>query len=266
MPADWCAFAGGETGSAHTRKDQPREDSFAAGVGTVTYIAVSDGHGSDRCSRAALGSRFAVETVAASLDRSARLPDDPAAWFAGIVRDWRERCMQHLLAEPPTSAERDVLATIDPRMGAPLIYGATLLVLAASGDQVAVCKLGDGEVMARYPDGRVERLLTEIVGPGSETESLCMPDAADRAVTRVWSVPTPRMGSVPFVGVLASDGFGAAFVDPDWHDSVLDDITNHVVRNGLANMSATLDDWCREPAEVGGDDASLALLVAGGTP
>jgi hypothetical protein len=60
----------------------------------------------------------------------------------------------------------------------------------------------------------------------------------------------------------ATDGFGGAFVDADWWKSVANELVGHADRVDRAELARRLPGWVAGPAAVGGDDASLVLMLS----
>lgn len=249
---EWRAFANGVTGASHVRRGRGREDAHLAHTSSLSFVALSDGHGSARCTRASRGAQLAVDASAAVLGAAVDVPVMREAVEA-IVDGWRRRCMEDLLRMPLTDEEREIVSN-DHAIGSLLLYGATLLVAVVGDSRVAVCKLGDGDILRLVAGGTIE-VLAGAEGVLTETDSLCLPDAVDRTMLKSWDAGDTRLVLV------ATDGFGSAFESSAWHAEVVRDVMEHIDEHGLADLEHTLGRWCEGPAEVGGDDVSIGLLV-----
>jgi hypothetical protein len=251
----WHAVAGGAIGASHLRKGQEGEDSFLASTIGIPFIAVSDGHGSDRCTRSRIGSAHAVEAVASRLSGQPSIPTI-AGLVEEVIDEWRKKCADHLEHNPMSHSESEIVA-MSGGIGWALLYGATLLFAAAHDGRVVGCRIGDGDILIRRELGDLDFVPELDKFVDNETDSLCVPDAGATSNYCVWDVGS----NGPCMVIVASDGFGSAFEDPNWHKLVADDIHAYVESNGVEGLPGVVPDWCSGPADVGGDDASLALLL-----
>lgn len=265
----WEVVGGSSLGGRHVTSGAPNQDAWQSGSvdhrgHRFVVMAVADGHGGSRYIRSDVGSRFAVETAIdvveeailsglfdgapRKVEREVRrvLPER-------LVSTWSQRCLDHLAISPFRPEE-------EARAGAPLdvdpllSYGSTLLVSVLTPTACVVLQLGDGDTLISGEEGNLvlalppdERLT------GGETTSLCLPEAA--ADFRIAVVDNP----VPTLVVLATDGYGVAFVDPDWRQTVVDDLLNQVGSRGMDSVASSLPGWLADSAQVGGDDVTVVV-------
>jgi hypothetical protein len=142
-----------------------------------------------------------------------------------------------------------------------LAYGSTLLVALFSAERVHMAQIGDGDVVVVSAAGEVSAPM-----PGDsrlvagETTSLCTPSA--RADFRFCSVPVVAN---PAVVLLATDGYGTAFADPNWRTAVGRDFLAAVTDVGWELLGEQLPAWLSDSARVGGDDVSVAVIAGEST-
>lgn len=173
-----------------------------------------------------------------------------------LVTRWRESALADHLAQPFSAQERD-RSEADLDANPVLAYGSTLLVALFSAERVHMAQIGDGDVIVVSAAGEVS-----VPMPGDsrlvagETTSLCATSA--RADFRFCSVPT---AADPAVVLLATDGYGAAFADPNWRAAVGRDFLAAVTDYGWENLGEQLPAWLSDSARVGGDDVSVAVIA-----
>ena len=203
-------------GAAHRRRGTPCQDAsglwwFADADGELLQaLVVSDGHGSPRYDRSAVGSRLACEVtlqaIASELASSrigASSDLEPwREWLAhglpeAVVKGWRKEVLHHGQAHPRAD-------------GAPpstLAYGATLGVLVLTPRWWGYTGLGDWDLVRTGSTGPGELLSEEPASPGGgeATFSLCMEGAEQFFSCRSGLVPI-EAGQEPFTLLLSTDG------------------------------------------------------------
>ena len=260
----WKATTASVRGSVHERAGLPNQDAVAAEPrgDTGLVAAVADGHGGRRYVRSDRGSALAV-ALAVELSRGVPAngslePGNPLESVAdGLVSTWHERVRTDHRGEPFTAEERErSQAELDANPV--LAYGSTLLVALLSADNVHLAQIGDGDIVVVSAAGEVSAPM-----PGDsrlvagETTSLCAPSA--RADFRFCSVPA---AANPALVLLATDGYGTAFADPQWRAAVGRDFLAAVGDSGWENLRTQLPAWLADSARVGGDDVSVAVIAA----
>ncbi|HEY1134470.1 MAG TPA: protein phosphatase 2C domain-containing protein, partial [Nocardioides sp.] len=171
-----------------------------------------------------------------------------AAIGPDLLARWRDAVADDVAAEPldATAPERPEIA-----------YGTTVLAALATPDEVVLLQLGDGDVVRVTADGGSDRPLP--VDPdlaGRVTTSLCQPDPL--ASLRIVVLDAADVALV----WLGTDGFGVGRVDgEDWWRPVGAQLLAHVHAAGIDDVARRLPGWITEPADVGGDDVTVAVLA-----
>ncbi len=190
----WRAYGASVRGTGHVRLGLPCQDAHGwrplpGGIA----CAVADGLGS--APRAEEGARRAVAAVldalTTSLPRAWGTPD-PAA-IEGAVRAAFASARAALVEATGEAPPRD--------------YATTLLVGIATRRWTAVGQIGDGALVGRWPDGRLETLSLPQRGEyANDTTPLTAEDALERLRLAVWPAPLQALA-------LFSDGLQALALD-----------------------------------------------------
>lgn len=264
----WSVIGGSALGGRHVSSGAPNQDAWATETlfrngKEHVVMAVADGHGGSRYIRSDVGSKLAVaiavEVVRDVLEKG--LLDGPtrkvdrelAILPSQLVDSWSKRCLAHLADNPFTEEEAKKAGTSlddDPLLS----YGSTLLIGILSPNRSHLLQLGDGDSLVAGESGEVvQPLPIDDRLTGSETTSLCLPNA-DRDF-RLATVEQPA----PTLVVLSTDGYGVAFADPGWRQTVTTDLLHQLGTRGPERVAESLPAWLEESARVGGDDATVAL-------
>jgi len=188
----WRAYGASVRGTSHQRTGQPCQDAHGwrllADGGIL--CAVADGLGS--AARADEGSQRAVTAALDALEASLTEGD-----CAGLAAG-EEAAIGEAIRGAFASARSALEFACDE---APLRdYATTLLLAAATAHWTAVGQIGDGAMIGRWPDGRLETLSLPQRGEyANETTPLTNPDALARLRVRVWPAPVQALA-------LLSDG------------------------------------------------------------
>ncbi|MDQ6524396.1 protein phosphatase 2C domain-containing protein [Nocardioides sp. LHD-245] len=264
----WTTLSGTTIGSVHVRDRLPLQDAVLtwadAGQGQAV-VAVADGHGHHYHFRSDTGAALAVVSAVEELRRA--LPDLSAAdddardrlerAGAAIVATWTAKVRHHLAANPYSAAEDELGASADPLRA----YGSTVLATAVTGDVMVLLQIGDGDTVLVASDGSTSRPLPEDPDlDGLHTSSLCQPRPLDALRTAVVDTGADRVALV----FLCTDGFGRSRVDADgWWRQTGEQLLEFCRTRGVEWVRGQLPEWLAEPALVGGDDTTMALLVRG---
>jgi serine/threonine protein phosphatase PrpC len=173
----WHVAAASVRGTSHEQSRRPCQDAHFWRVlpddGLV--VAVADGAGS--APQGQIGATLAALTAATTL--CAHLSASP--WpreYAG----W-EACFTTAAEGAQAAVEAEATA----RQVARRQLATTLILVAATADQVAVMQIGDGAVVVGDSDGNVISLTSPVQGEyANETTFLITPDALNTAQVRVW--------------------------------------------------------------------------------
>jgi serine/threonine protein phosphatase PrpC len=272
-PGRWRAVGETVIGATHLRAEIPNQDALylPPGPGLPMIVAVSDGHGSPKCFRSHLGSRFAIGTAALTLGEFLEGKEEPPAEDRArehlpnvIARRWAEAVNLDLTLLPLTAEE---LAGLEERSGTdarrlvetnPLLaYGATILAAAVTDGAIVLVQLGDGEIVVVSDAKEVTRPLPDDERLfANETTSLSSPSAAQDFQVRVLTGPD----AAPALVLLTTDGYANSFRDDEGFLKVGVDIFDLIAESGLDRISADIEPWLEEATRLGsGDDVTLAV-------
>lgn len=252
--AGWDVASASVIGSFHIREQLVNQDSVRTWVsddGASAVLAVADGHGHHLHFRsevgAALATRCTLDVLTAIAESDPDLGPETAA--ERIVERWLAAVADHTQAEPfrPDQYVTDPL----------LPYGATLLAVLVTGSRLLALQIGDGDTVAVHGSGEAFRPIPEDPSlDGIHTASLCQPDPLSS-----FRFADIDLGDDPVRLVyLCTDGFGKARVDPvGWWRQTGEELDRFTADRGAAWVAEQLPSWLAEPAEIGGDDTTLAL-------
>jgi hypothetical protein len=271
----WRAVGGTVAGASHVRAGRPNQDAIRLPRDgeMPSVVAVSDGHGSDKCFRSDRGSRIAVAAAVVVLgELVARAGDEQAAAVlesarahvpAELARRWREAVELDLASEPFTGEELDALEAKDGARARasvtsnPLLaYGATVVGAAITSSYIVFAQLGDGDILVVSEAGEVARPLpADSRLFANETTSLASP-TADRDF-RLAVVP---LDDPPVLLLLSTDGYANSFRDEAEFLKVGRDLIEMIGASGLDAVARDIPTWLDETSRLGsGDDVTLAI-------
>jgi serine/threonine protein phosphatase PrpC len=173
----WHVAAASVRGTSHEHSSRPCQDAHFWRVlpNDGLVVAVADGAGSALQGQigAAIAASTAATTLCARLSKSP-WPREYAGWKACFTM-------------AATGAQDAVDAEATARQVAQRQLATTLILAAATADQVAVMQIGDGAVVVEDNDGKVISLTMPVNGEyANETTFLIAPDALSSAQIRVW--------------------------------------------------------------------------------
>jgi serine/threonine protein phosphatase PrpC len=258
----WVVGGASQRGASHERRGTPNQDAIHWLPRETTarhfVAAVSDGHGAAKYIRSRIGSQLAVEQVASVLEwfldgdtSDASVAELPAQTLTA----WREAVLRH--AESVVT-EGEWVESVEEKL---ILYGATLIAVAASDDVAVVLQIGDGDLYLGYPDGRLERPLPDDTGLiGEQTYSLCSPDAIKR-----FRVAVSRAGpgkQLPDFAFLSTDGVSKSFADDAAFRGVVEHYRRSMASADPATVLNPLPEWLASVTRRGsGDDVTLCLAA-----
>lgn len=263
-PPGWTVLSASRIGSVHLRDRLPLQDSVHTWTdGNQTIAAVADGHGHRAHFRSDTGSALATVSAVEELRRVIGELTDPetagevvTAAAEAIVDTWVAKVRHHIEANPYDPIdERHAAAVADPLRP----YGTTLLAAAVSGDLLVVLQIGDGDSVIVTDQGEALRAVPDDPQlDGLHTSSLCEPDPLSALRT---AVVDTRVDDVALV-FLCTDGFGTSRVDAEgWWRQTGEQLVDFGRTRGLDWMRDQLPVWLEEPAQIGGDDTTMAIIV-----
>uniref|UniRef100_UPI001604652D protein phosphatase 2C domain-containing protein n=1 Tax=Nocardioides stalactiti TaxID=2755356 RepID=UPI001604652D len=197
-----------------------------------------------------------LRRVVGELSEPETAGDLVTAAAAAIVDTWTTKVRHHIEANPfDLGDERQAYAADDPLRP----YGTTLLAAAVSGDLLVVLQIGDGDAVLVTDQGEAQRAVADDPElDGMHTSSLCEPDPLRALRTTVIDT---RVEDVALV-FLCTDGFGTSRVDAGgWWKQTGEQLVDFGRTRGLEWMREQLPTWLEEPAQIGGDDTSMAIIV-----
>ena len=276
---NWQVFGASVTGSVHRKTGRTNEDALLWHHNSTSVhgpiLAISDGHGSSKCFRSQLGSKFATEAAVTQLlwARSA-LQDNLIAFKRDakeqltrqIHRSWRESVLDDIHNTPFTHAEKSALILKSGKeawrevLTNPLIaYGATLLAVITSARFVLTLQLGDGDILIVDKSGAVSRVCTASeMQIGEETLSLCAPDANECFIVNFQEVNE----NSPALIVLSTDGYSNSFQNEEGFLRVGSDLLAILKEEGVDALKKSIPDWLEESSLLGsGDDVTLGVVA-----
>lgn len=274
----WKALTCSVVGDSHISKGVRNQDAIGfrelTGNSPAYVMAVSDGHGSEKCPRSNIGSALAVDVAVKVFSNfwnatSTRLEElettDRRTASVKIERHIRKDIAEQLVEDWVTAVDSHLAkAPLQLNQGETnrlQMYGATLTVVFHCEHFSACMQLGDSEALIVDGDSNVRRVAPrnrEQVG--EETNSLCMPNAKT-----LFSVSFYVGGDDPTPGIrlflICSDGYEKAFKDNfGFEKSAIDFLELLSSEEGLETVKQEVESWLRESSNYSGDDVSLGLL------
>jgi Protein phosphatase 2C len=274
----WKALTCSVVGDSHISKGVPNQDAIRfcklTGNSPAYVMAVSDGHGSEKCPRSRIGSALAVEVAVRVFNdfwnaTSTRLEElkiaDRRTASVQIERHIRKDITEQLAKEWGKAVDSDLaLAPLKLDQGQPnrlQIYGATLTVVFHCEYFSTCMQLGDCEVLIVDGDSNVKRIAPrnrEQVG--EETNSLCMRNAETLFSVSFYVGGDDLTAGIRFF-LICSDGYEKAFKDNSgFEKSAIDFVELVSTEKGIATVEQEVESWLREYSNYSGDDVSLGLL------
>jgi hypothetical protein len=256
----WAVTSASQIGSVHQRDHRPLQDSSLTwSDGEAAIIAVADGHGHHLHFRSDVGADLATHCAVDALREA--LPhwapesdlDRPTVEqvAATMLAAWTAAVHEHVAAHPFSQADG---------AGDPLTpYGTTLIAMGVAGNSLVALQIGDGDAVAVRANGEALRPLPDDPRQdGVVTASLCQPGALESLRCTVLDLEVEDV----VLGFLCSDGFGGSRVDAKgWWQQTGDELVQLGRQHGPTWLAEQLPSWLEEPALVGGDDTTMAILA-----
>jgi hypothetical protein len=162
-------------------------------------------------------------------------------------------------AQPFTEAEQHHAGSVPLDADPVAAYGATLLLAVVCGATVALAQLGDGDIVVRAGGAPARPVPGDARLAGGVTTSLCVPGAEH-------DFRFADLGAADAVDLVlvATDGYGNSFATADWWQVAVDDLWQIAADATAAGLDRQLPGWLADSARVGGDDATVAVLLRPG--
>jgi len=264
----WGAILEKVTGASHVQKGTPCED---AGIynseGQRLIVAIADGHGSEKCPRAAKGAELAAQAAVYSLTIYAnQIVTDKyegkrrnASRFAeetvpkNLLREWHRFVKEDYEKEPmlehPPEDDRALFK----------LYGTTVLAALMEKDYALFLQLGDGCIALFTKAGEVDKVF--LLGDeflGNETTSLSLPNAETAVELHYQHLENRAQGIL-----LATDGFTNSFLSEADFNQYVVDLFAFRIKRGTEWLNKKLLGWLTELSSQGsGDDITVALVYS----
>jgi hypothetical protein len=251
----WAAVGSIVTGAIHVRQDRPCQDALFMRDGDgFTIACVADGHGSNSCPFSDEGAEAAVQIAGDLVE--AMLADIHAHKDIRLPKmleaKWKEE-VEKIHAEK----ERDFPADGEPFPH--ILYGTTVLAVAAVQDFIFALQIGDGDILMVDNEGNARRILETAETVGEDTESLCLAEAWTYVRTEIipWNT-----ADAPTMFLIATDGYAKSFADSSGFIKAGADFFRLWQEEGLDFVKENLPVWLEKSSEKGsGDDIAMALLT-----
>ena len=278
---EWRVIGETVPGASHLRAGIPNQDAILqlreSSRSLPIVLSLSDGHGSDKCFRSNLGSRFAVkkaaQVVAEFLDARRGAFDlaeieREGKEFLGkeFLRKWRKAVENDLKNKPFTPAEFDRLREKDGEQAIKLVednpllaYGATSLTVALEESFVLYLQLGDGQILTVSEKGEVAKPLPEDERLfANETTSLCT--AKDEKDFR-FAVAQITNENRPALILMSTDGYVNSFSEEAGFLKAATDFHEMLGSEGHNFINDNLKAWLEEATRMGsGDDTTVGII------
>ena len=262
-------------GASHYRNNQPCQDAFALWSGAIRgsprlVAAVADGHGDARHDLSDVGAALAVQVAVSELcSFHVGHADPPDAqmrrdfksdcpriisrrWREAVRSDASERCPTVIA---PSSAPQELATELADESPLFRRYGTTLLTALLTPETLCVAQLGDGDIVWLRPDGECERPFPVELAIGTETDSLCSPNAQV-----CWKTATldRRAGGLL---LLTTDGLPNSFADDTAFDQFVGSLRQRIHDHGFGGVADALPAWLDHYSDQGsGDDMTLVII------
>jgi hypothetical protein len=253
----WAIAGSKVDGAVHIRQERPCQDAILTReFADFAIAAVADGHGSASCPFSEDGANAAVDIAAELLEAMIPVPDSLHAH-----KDIRlPKMLEAKWKEAVEKIHAEQGRELTPGEPFPhILYGTTLVAIAAAKDFVFALQIGDGNILMVDRDGNARPILEVADTVGEETESLCLDEAWTYVRTQIIPWTTK---DAPTMFLISTDGYAKSFADSSGFIKAGTDFFNIWREDGLSYISENLEDWLRKSSDKGsGDDIAMALLA-----
>src|SRR5665648_103891 len=228
-------------------------------------IAVADGHGSKKCFRSDIGSKFAVDVLLKIFSKHLlrKTFDNLQSGFSGMSQDlakaihqqWLEKVTTHLERNPFTPEEE----LVDPKVlkNQKISYGTTLLGALITPNYIIYLQLGDGDILVVSDNAVMRPIPKDENLIANETYSLC--DSEAFAFFKFHYQPI--IGQLPDLIMLSTDGYSNSFPDENEFQKTALDYNNLYKKEGLDLIRKNITEWLTETTVNGSGDDLTTILV-----
>ncbi|WP_217596437.1 PP2C family serine/threonine-protein phosphatase [Cohnella sp. GbtcB17] len=250
------------TGASHLRDQAHCQDAYGAvylnkANEEATFLAVADGHGSERHDLSEHGSklaaRAALEIMQEFYQKFASMPIELARSFKRdlprlVVRRWQGYVKEDALSRQLTGIED--LRSLYSR------YGTTLIAALCTPQFILFGQIGDGNIVLIDSDGQIDmpfvRASDELIG--NATYSL-----SNGQAHLLWST-AQRSLSKPSLFIMSTDGLANSFDSDQSFQAFSLSLWNTIRENSVGSFKDFFPDMLRDFTSRGsGDDITIAL-------
>lgn len=234
---------------------------------SVVYMAVADGHGSDKYDMSQYGSKLAVKSALAVMqelyEQFASMPVELARSFRQdlprlVVRRWHDEVAADAAArgieEAEPSADKKQLYSR---------YGTTLLAVLCTPRMRLFAQIGDGDIVLVGPEGYTDVPFQSASNEqlGNATYSMCSEDAH-----LLWATAQRAVTEEPSLVLLCTDGLSNCFGDEASFRQFAGSLFNNFQSLNVYRFSRSLPDVFQDYSKRGsGDDIAISILFWNGT-
>lgn len=255
----WLAGGATARGSSHHRSGLPNQDAIGWIQPTAGLmhgaLVVSDGHGGRPHDLSHIGSRLAVEAALAEFAPLIAEQPEPNTGFAAAHEGLPNRMhlrWQSRILELSGLADAKTMVR----------YGATLVAVAASRNELLLVQIGDGDIIIGRANGEITRPLPDDIGLiGEQTHSLCEANAPLTARTRIIPIGSGAT-AIDFI-MVSTDGLAKSFADDDAFLDLARHYRGLIAKRGLGAVTDGLGDWLSAASASGsGDDTTVGFFIS----
>jgi hypothetical protein len=251
--------------SANHSLNQDASKYFSSKDKEKVIVAVADGHGSKKCFRSNIGSKFAVEVLLRIFGKhlSGNTFDDLQSGFSGISQDlaktihrqWLGKVKNHLVNNPFTPEEELIDAKVFKNQV--ISYGTTLLGALITKNYIIYLQLGDGDILVVSENAVIRPIPKDENLIANETYSLC--DKEADSLFRFYYQPV--IGQLPDLIQLATDGYSNSFPNDNEFQKTALDYNNLYKEEGLSFIRKNISGWLTDTTIHGSGDDLTTILV-----
>ncbi len=252
---DWKIIGESIRGASHINNDIPNQDAIVyediEGLGI--FLAVADGHGSEKCFRSDIGSKIAVDTILHIVKETdfTDLENVKELLIEYIpketIKTWRNNVLKHIEDNPFNNDQNDLF----------IPYGSTLLAILCLEKHIICWQLGDGDILQVDNQGKVTRVIEKDESLiANQTTSLCTNNAYDNFNISIFK----NEEHISMV-MLATDGYRNSFKHEEGFIKVASDYFEILQEEGIDFVNENINDWLNETSMYGsGDDISIGIV------
>jgi len=251
--------------SANHPQNQDAKNYFITKDKEYAVVAVADGHGSKKCFRSDVGSKFAVIVLRQFLFHhlTCKTFTDLQSGFSGVALDMAKIIHQQWLEKVTTHLERNPFSPeeelVDPKVlkNQKISYGTTLLGALITPSYIIYLQLGDGDILVVNDNAVMRPIPKDENLIANETYSLC--DSEAFAFFKIQYQPI--IGQLPDLIMLSTDGYSNSFPDENEFQKTALDYNDLYKKEGYELIRKNITEWLTETTVKGSGDDITTILV-----